>query len=522
MMGRKTVVLALAASAAALAAWGGSSSAATRADPTFTYVSQNSIVTEFDPASSYSNEVIAMNNIYEQLTRYDSRSKKVTPLLATAWRSTNSGKTWTFTLRAGVKFHTGNPVTAAAAKSAISRTIKLGKGAAYMWAPVKSIDAPTATRLVFHLKEPAPLDLISSSAYAGYIYDTKAAGSADLAKWFNSAKDAGTGPYTVSKWEKGKENELRLEANTSYWGGWSGSHYKHALFKYVPQPTTRAQLFESGEATFTDRLSPALFKQAQGNSKLQTQTNNSFQNLIAFMNTSSGPLENLQLRKAVALAIDYKGIIAALKGSAVPASGFVPEGLLGSTSGLGYRQNIDAAKALVAKSGLKNVTLSMTHANGDADEALVATIVKSNLAQIGVKLDVSAVEWQTQWGRGKSTDPSKRQDIFVMYWYPDYADPFSWFTNLFKSAEPPYFNMSYLKDAKVDATIGKLQALTATNRGAAANAYAGLQRRLHDAAVAVPLFVQNYERVLPKGVKGYVDNPAYANVAFIRTLTPPS
>ena len=60
---------------------------APRADATFTYASQNSIVTDFDPATSYSNEIIAMNNIYEQLTRYDSATKTVKPLLATKWAS---------------------------------------------------------------------------------------------------------------------------------------------------------------------------------------------------------------------------------------------------------------------------------------------------------------------------------------------------------------------------------------------------------------------------------------------------
>ena len=44
-------------------------------------------MTDFDPATSYSNEVIAMNNIYEQLTRYDSQTKTVKPLLATKWKS---------------------------------------------------------------------------------------------------------------------------------------------------------------------------------------------------------------------------------------------------------------------------------------------------------------------------------------------------------------------------------------------------------------------------------------------------
>ena len=127
------------------------------ADRTFTYADNNEIMVGWDPATSYSNENIAMNNMYEQLVRYDSTSKKVVPLLAESWKSSNGGKRWTFTLRQGVKFHSGRPVTAAAAKSAIERTKKLGEGAGYIWSPVKKISAPDATTLVFDLKYAAPL-----------------------------------------------------------------------------------------------------------------------------------------------------------------------------------------------------------------------------------------------------------------------------------------------------------------------------------------------------------------------------
>ncbi len=502
---------------------GGGTTATTPAAPTdatFTYESLNTIVTSFDPATAYSNEVIALNNIYEQLTRYDSTTKTVKPLLATRWTPSADGKTWTFTLRPGATFHTGKPVDAASVKASLERTIKLGGGAAYEWGAVDTIDTPDPATVVFHLKYPAPLDLISSSAYAAYIYDTTAAGAGDLAKWFETAKDAGSGPYTVASWSKGQENELRLEAYPAYWGGWDGAHYKHVLFKYVQQPTTREQLLESGEATFADRLSPELFTQAKSSATLQSSERSSFQNLIAFLNTASGPLKDPNIRRAVALAIDYPGIIAALKGSAVPASGFIPDGLLGYADGLAYTQDVAQAKSLVAASAQKNITLTMTHANGDADQDLVSTIMKSDLAQIGITLNVKPLEWQTQWDQAKSTNPKKRQDIFVMYWYPDYADPFSWFTNLFHSASPPYFNMSYLNDKAVDTTIDALQSQTATDKAAAETSYAGLQKTLLDAAVAIPLYVQTYQRAFAKTVSGYVDNPAYSNVVFIHELTP--
>ena len=144
---------------------------------------------------------------------------------------------------------TGNPADAAAAKAAIERTISLNGGAAYIWDPVKSISAPDATTLTFDLKYAAPLDLIASSAYAAYIYDTKAT-TGNLSKWFNEGHTAGTGPYVVQAWKKGTENELTLGKNADYWGGWDGAHYTSVVYKVVPEQTTAVQLLQSGDGTF--------------------------------------------------------------------------------------------------------------------------------------------------------------------------------------------------------------------------------------------------------------------------------
>jgi peptide/nickel transport system substrate-binding protein len=465
-----------------------------------------------------------MNNIYEQLTRYDIASKTVKPLLATKWASSAAGKTWTFTLRKGVKFHTGRPVTAQAAKAAIERTIKLKGGPAYIWDSVKTIDAPSPLKLVFHLKYPAPLDIISSSAYAAYIYDTKASGTQDPVKWFGAAHDAGSGPYTVASWKKGQQDELRLSAFKGYWGGWSGKHYTSVLFQFVPQPTTQSQLLQSGELTYSSRMTPQLFAAAKSNSKLATEQRSSFQNLLAMLNTQSGPLKDVRVRQAVADAIDYKGLVSALKGSAVPASGYIPAGLIGYSPSLGYQQNVDKAKALLKQAGYgsggKKLSLRLTLANGDADEALTASIIKSDMAAVGADVTVQALEWQTQWAQAKSSNAAKRQDIFLFYWYPDYADPYSWFINLFRSASPPYFNLSYYKSASTDSTIDSLQQKTATSHAAANTAYVALQRSLLQQAVAVPLYVQNYQRVFQKSMTGYVDNPAYSNVVFVYDVHP--
>jgi len=491
----------------------------------FTYAYASPVMTSWDPATSHDIELLALSNIYEQLTRYNSTTGKVEPLLATSWTASEDGLTWTFKLREGVKFSTGRAMDATAAKEALDRTIKLGGGTAYNWDAVKSIDAPDATTLVFNLRYPAPLDLIASAQYSAYIYDTKAASGA-LAKWFESGHTAGTGPYVVSDYQKGQENELALEANQSYWGGWDGNHYTRVAFRTVPQETTAAQLLESGEVTFVPRLSAPLFASLQGKDGISTPESASFQNILAMLNTASGPLADVQLRRAISQAINYDGIVESMKGALVKSQGAIPEGLLGFTTEVSPTTDVANAKKLLAEAGYgpdgEKLQLSLTYATGDPMLETVVTLLKSDLAAVGVTLDAKPLAWTTQWDLGKSTDVGKRQDIFLYYWWPEYADPYSWFVNLYRSAKPPVFNLSYWSDPAMDKVIDGLQALTATDRDAAEQEYVKLQKTVSDQAISPYLGVVVYQRALSSSVGGYVDNPAYTGVVFVHDLEPQS
>lgn len=490
------------------------------ADSTFVYSFNLNIVTEWDPALSYSNEIIAMENMYESLTFYNAETQEVEPRLATDWSTSKDGLTWTFTLRKGVKFHTGRTLDAAAAKQAIDRTMELGGGPAYIWDAVDKIDAPDAQTLVFHLKYAAPLNLVASSAYAAYIYDVNAAGKGDLQAWLNEGNDAGTGPYTVDTWEPGAENELRLTADKGYWGGWEDDAYQAVEYRVTPEVTTAWQLLQGGDVDYVERLSPQLFDKAGQTDGIQTSEKPSFQNLLALFNTADGPLSDVRVRKALRLLIDVPGLTATLDGAAVEADGIVPAGLLGAGSGLVEDPDVDQARSLLKDAGYDDsnpLKLSLTYAQGDDDQQIFVTLLGSALAEVGGKLDASPMQWNAQWKQAKT---GTRQDIFVMYWYPDYADAYSWFANLFHSSEPPYFNLTYLNDAKVDQQIDELPILTATDPDRAAQTYADLQDELVTEMAAVePLYVQNYQRAYVDSVHGYIDNPAYPNVVFVHDLT---
>ena len=157
---------------------------------------------------------------------------------------------------------------------------------------------------------------------------------------------------------------------------------------------------------------------------------------------------------------------------------------------------------------------------GDADEQLVATLIKSQLAALNVHVNVHAMQWPVQWAKAKSSNTANRQDILVFYWWPDYPDPYSWFVNLFKTENPPFFNLAYYSDPSLDRMIGLAEPLAASNRPRAIKLYDQMQRNLYANAPAVPLYVQRYQRVMLKSVRGFVDNPAYPNVTFVYELRP--
>jgi peptide/nickel transport system substrate-binding protein len=251
-----------------------------------------------------------------------------------------------------------------------------------------------------------------------------------------------------------------------------------------------------------------------------TSETGSFQNLLALYNTADGPLADVRVRQAVQLATDTPGLVDALNGSGVAAQGIVPDGLLGSGAGISTEQDLDAARDLLAEAGYGDgnpLTLTMTYAQGDGNQQLYVTLLTSALAELGVTLDAQPLQWNAQWDQARTGD---RQDIFVMYWYPDYADAYSWFVNVFRSSDEPYFNLSYLADPEVDALIDELRALTATDTDAAQVAYEQLQHRIEveDAAVST-LWVDTYQRAFRDDVQGYTDNPAYPNVVFVHELS---
>jgi peptide/nickel transport system substrate-binding protein len=293
----------------------------------------------------------------------------------------------------------------------------------------------------------------------------------------------------------------------------------------TPEATTAAQLLRSGQTTIVERMTPQLWQTFQNEDGFTTTSEPSWQTLLAMLNTASGPLADVNVRQAVASAIDYDGMISALHGGAEQISGYVPPGLWGHSDDL-PNPTFDPAKAeeLLAESGYgpngKPMDLTLTYTQGDADEQLVGQLIKSDLAELNINVDVRGLAWPAQWGKAKSSNEAERQDILLFYWWPDYADPYSWFINLFHTEDKPYFNLTYYSDPKLDEMIDSVESLAATDREQAIATYQQMQEMLLAAMPAVSLYTQVYQKAMQSSAGGFVDNPAYPNVVFGYDLQP--
>jgi peptide/nickel transport system substrate-binding protein len=479
-----------------------------------TYGSHEDVMTFWDPSDSYSNEIIAMNNMYETLLRYNPKTQTFEKVLADDYEVSKDGLTWTFKLKQGVKFQTGNELTAEAAKASIERTMKRGKGAAFIWDSVKQINIKDKYTLEFVLKYPAALDTVVSSGYAAYIFDAKYAEEKGGEKWFNEGNSAGTGPYKPEKWDRG--SQLILTAFDQYWGKWKSNNYQKVVFKTIPEANTRLQMVKGGELLFVDQLPNELIKSVVGINNITVVQTESFQQLVMQLNTKKAPLNNPKVRQAIAYAIPYEEIIKdVLGGMASQSHGNIPKGLWGYDESLTqYHQDLDKAKQLLKEAGVNGGKLTLTYASSDEEERQIAELYKIEFAKIGFDVQLKGMLWDAQWNLAKSTNPNDRQDILFMYWWPDYADPYSFMKNLYVSENEVVFNLAYFNNQKYDSLVDEAQKVSGVDRAKAVSKYKEAQQILVDEVPGVSLYDRKYVRVINNSLGGYEDNPAYPNVVF--------
>ncbi|MCL1594919.1 MAG: ABC transporter substrate-binding protein [Actinomycetia bacterium] len=507
------------------AASGGSETTTTAAEatgPKVLKVATTANITTWDPVKSFSTEALYLANIYEGLLRINppDAAEQFTPLLAESWEASEDGLTWTFNLRSGVVFHDGAPMDAAAVKASIDAVKERG-GAGFIWAPVDSIEVVDGLTVQFNLSYSAPMELIAGSTYGAWIVSPNAleAAAADDT-YFETGVEAGTGPWVLESYTP--DTEILLTQFTEYWGGWDGERSDKVLLSIVPEAVQQQQMLEGGQVDLATRLPLEATAEFADRDGYTVVNETSWFNYLAYFNTLRPPLDNPKVRQALSMAIPYDDVIAVGPlGLATQARGPVPKGVWPySESTPQYTQDLEAARTLLEEAGLADgFSLRLTYAAENEIEGRFAPVLQAAFAEIGVDLQVEAIGFGQQWEEAKS-DPANAQDMFVVLYWPTYADAGTdnlW--SLFRSSEAPFFNLSYWNNPTYDKLIDDAGALTVTDPDESFRLYGEAQTLLVDEAPGVFFFDADAVYVVPDHVSGFDYNMNYPFSLFFYPMT---
>lgn len=396
----------------------------------FTAAIVQTYTTPPDPDVNYDGPGLnIIQNTYEGLVKYEdgTGTAKIVPSLASAWKVSKDGLTYTFTLREGVTFHDGTPLTSQAVADAVARRAQVDGGPAYMTADVTKVATPDDHTAVLTLSAPnsAFLDYLASPFGLKLVSPavlTKHAGKDHAQTWLTT-HDAGTGPYELASAKTG--NSYELTAYKHYWG----AKPKFATVELeISQnaAATQLELERGGIDAILGNLNKSAF---ESYAKSRTVTTSTFPNLttqMIYVNPKSKAFTSAQQRTRLFTGIDTQGILAAAMGSLEePTSQLFPQGMLDSAlddQGITYDKG--ALAALAASAPAKGRTVRIGYAGSSADGKAVAEELASRMNSAGLKAEAVAYAAGTIY---KLTDDlSAAPDLAVFSVFPDAGHPDSW------------------------------------------------------------------------------------------------
>jgi peptide/nickel transport system substrate-binding protein len=402
---------------------------------TLVYYADVSDLISLDPAVAYEfSGILVVHNAYDTLVKFEGADlANIKAGLATSWDTKDAGATWdiTFKLKSGVKFASGNPLTADDVAYSLQRVIKLNKSPAFLFTDIAGIKADAikatdpSTVVVSLPKTASAQGFLSILTFTvGGIVDSKEVKTHETAGDFGSGwlldHSAGSGPYNVDHWTK--NSEVLLKANANYGG--TKPALTGVLVKHVPESTNQQFALEKGDADVARNLSPQQIAALQGKTGIATTSGNSLLLVYLGMNATVKPLNDVNVREALRAAIDYDGIIKdLLKGNAKKVQGIVPIGLSGANESAPFQADVTKAKALLAQAGQTAVTLDFLVPTGQAPGGVafsdLAAKLQSDWAKIGVTVNIK----QTTTADLLTTYRAQKGQLVMIYWGPDFPDP---------------------------------------------------------------------------------------------------
>ncbi|GIM91593.1 ABC transporter substrate-binding protein [Paractinoplanes toevensis] len=441
---------------------------------------------------------------YDPLYTYDS-SDKLIPKLATEWTVAPDATSLTFTLRSGATFHDGTPVTAADVVFTLDRVRKLNLGIATVIADYQGSTATDDTHVTVTLKRANAgfLGALSRIYIVNAALVEKNAGTDDGQTWL-ATHDAGSGAYALADYRPNQQ--AKFTRFDKYWGG-DGGRPATMVYRYITESATLRDELRQGNIDVAYGLVPtdrASFEKAAGYTL--TDVKGPLQ-LYTFFNTSQGPTADVRVRKAIRLAYDYDGHVKnILAGQGSVADGVLPNSLTCRPVLARSAQNVAEAKKLLATAGASNLKLTMYYQSVIPEHNKAATLLQSNLRDIGVTLTLKSVTYP-EFVKAVS-DPKTAPALGLVWDFPLYPDAASMLYRVYDSKFiGTGSNYGQYSNATVDDLLDK--ATKATSPEQSCEYAKQVQTIVDNDAVAMDMVNSKYIYVSKSTVTGFAYAPTH-------------
>ncbi len=388
-------------------------------------------ITTLDPAESFEFAGSDVSrNVYGKLVNFNPANLAggYEPDLAVSWTVSTDGKTITFTMRDGVKFHSGNPVTAEDAEFSLRRAVILNKTPAFILSQFGFTADNVENTIVANGNK---LSITTDKKYAtsfvlncltstiGGIVDKKTVmanqADGDMGNTWLKTNTAGSGAYTVVSW---KPNEsVTMQANDGFYKG--APAMKRVIVRHVQESATQRLLLEKGDIDIARNLNPEDVAGASKNTDVAIDSELRGRLMYFSLNQKHAELSKPKVRLAMKYLVDYEGMQNSfLKGQYKIHQAFLPRTYLGEISDQPFKLDVEKAKALLKEAGVSGFEIEV--GVREAQERIeIAQSLQNTMAKAGIKLKITVGTAKQILTRYRA----RELDMYMGAWGPDYPDP---------------------------------------------------------------------------------------------------
>ncbi len=425
---------------------GNSSTSSDSAQPKHLNVGYHALIKTIDPiAGSWEGQRIG---VLETLTRVNDNFELV-PWLAESWKQV-SDLVWEFTIREGVKFSNGKACDAAAVKAALERTYDYSRSKTMLNIASIEADGLKLTITTNSINAALPSNLAD---HTGSIVDVDTMGENDI--------PVGTGPFAIVSWDS--PSSMELKKNEYYWGG--SVKIDTVSIKVIEDGNAQAMALDNGEVDITFQLPTENVRQFADNPGFNVAKRTGSRSQIMYFNFENELLADVNVRKAIAMAIDRAALANAVnKGDSEAATGIWPVSFsYGQVEGIDY--DVDAAKKLLSDAGYADTNgdgildkdgkaLSFSLITYGSHGALLPTFceaMQDALKEIGIGTDITLNDYAAHSDLLKAGTFDLALNSYIM---APVADP-QYFADIMFTSTSDY-NYGHYSNAKLDALVSEM------------------------------------------------------------------